>query len=35
MRQKNVTYFTEKEEAYSNLLIETGIKKNIAYILLF
>jgi predicted transcriptional regulator len=35
MRQENVVYFTEKEEEISNLLIEIGIKKNIAKVLVF
>jgi predicted transcriptional regulator len=35
MRQETVTYFTEKEEEFANLLIKIGIKKNIAKVLVF
>ena len=35
MRTENVTYFTEKEEEFANLLIETGTKKNVAKVLVF
>jgi predicted transcriptional regulator len=35
MRQENIIYFTEKEEEFTNLLIETGTKKTIAKILVF
>jgi predicted transcriptional regulator len=35
MRQENVTYFTKKEEEFANLLIEIGIRKNIARVLVF
>jgi predicted transcriptional regulator len=35
MRQKNVTYFTEKEEEFVNLLIEVGTNKNVAKVLVF
>lgn len=35
MRTENVQYFTEKEEAFVNLLIETGTKKNVAKLLVF
>jgi len=35
MRQETVTNFTEKEEEFANLLIEIGIKKNIAKVLVF
>jgi predicted transcriptional regulator len=35
MRQENVTYFTEKEEEFANLLIKTGTRKNIAKVLVF
>jgi len=35
MRQENVTYFTDKEEEFVNLLIEVGIAKNIAKVLVF
>ena len=30
MKQKNVLYFTDKEEEFANLLIEIGTRKNIA-----
>jgi predicted transcriptional regulator len=35
MRQENVTYFTDKEEELSNLLIAIGIPRNIAKVLVF
>jgi predicted transcriptional regulator len=35
MRLENVIYFTEKEEEFTNLLIESGTKKNIAKVLVF
>jgi len=35
MRQENVQYLTEKEEEFANLLIEIGMKKNIARMLVF
>jgi predicted transcriptional regulator len=35
MRQENVTYFTEKEEEFANLLIKIGTQKNIAKVLVF
>jgi predicted transcriptional regulator len=35
MRQENVTYFTEREEEFANLLIKIGIRKNIARVLVF
>ena len=35
MRTENVQYFTEKEEAFVNLLIDTGTKKNVAKLLVF
>ncbi|MCX6697309.1 MAG: ArsR family transcriptional regulator [Methanoregula sp.] len=35
MRQENVMYFTDKEEEFVNLLIEIGIAKNIAKVLVF
>jgi predicted transcriptional regulator len=35
MRQENVHYFTEREEEFANLLIEIGMKKNIAKVLVF
>jgi len=35
MKTQNVMYFTEKEEEFSNLLIEIGIKRNIAKVLVF
>ena len=30
-----MTYFTEKEEEYTNILIEIGTKKNVAKVLVF
>jgi len=35
MRQENVMYFTDKEEEFVNLLIEIGIARNIAKVLVF
>ena len=35
MRQEKVHYFTEKEEEFANLLIEIGLKKNSAKVLVF
>ena len=35
MKQENVQYFTEKEEAFVDLLIEIGTKKNVAKLLVF
>lgn len=35
MRLETVTYFTEKEEEFVNLLIKIGTKKNIAKVLVF
>ena len=35
MRQQTVQYFTEKEEEFSNLLIEIGTKRNVAKVLVF
>jgi predicted transcriptional regulator len=35
MRQETVHYFTEKEEEFANLLIEIGMKKNTAKVLVF
>jgi len=35
VRQETVTYFTEKEEEFANLLIEIGTQKNIAKVLVF
>ena len=35
MRLENVTFFTDEEEEFVNLLIMIGIKKNIARILVF
>ena len=35
MRLENVTFFTDEEEEFVNLLIRIGIKKNIARILVF
>jgi predicted transcriptional regulator len=33
MRQESVQFFTEKEEEFVNLLIEIGMKKNVAKVL--
>jgi len=35
MRQENVQYFTEKEEEFASLLIEIGMKKTVAKVLVF
>ncbi|MGA2919270.1 ArsR family transcriptional regulator [Methanoregula sp.] len=35
MKQENIQYFTEKEEEFTNLLIDIGTKKNIAKVLVF
>jgi predicted transcriptional regulator len=35
VRTENVTYFTEKEEEFANLLSEIGTKKNVAKVLVF
>jgi predicted transcriptional regulator len=35
MNQQTVQYFTEKEEEFSNLLIEIGTKRNVANVLVF
>jgi predicted transcriptional regulator len=35
MRQETVHYFTEKEEEFTNLIIEIGTKKNVAKVLVF
>lgn len=35
MRQENVHYFTDKEEEFANLLIEIGMNKNVAKVLVF
>lgn len=35
MRTETVTYFTEKEEEFANLLMEIGTKKNVALVLVF
>jgi len=35
MRTENVMYFTEKEEEFASLLIDIGIKKNVAKVLVF
>ena len=35
MREENVQYFTETEEKFANLLIDIGMKKNIARLLVF
>ena len=35
MRQEKIQYFTEKEEEFVNLLIEIGMKKIVAKVLVF
>lgn len=35
MRQEVVQYFTETEEEFANLLIDIGLKKNVAKVLVF
>jgi predicted transcriptional regulator len=35
MRQEKVQFYTEKEEEFSNLLIEIGTKRNVAKVLVF
>jgi predicted transcriptional regulator len=35
LREERVQFFTEKEEEFANLLIETGTKKNVAKLLVF
>jgi len=35
MRQEIVMYFTEKEERFANLLIEIGMKRDVARVLVF
>lgn len=35
LREENVQYFTETEEKFVNLLIDIGMKKNIAKLLVF
>jgi len=35
MRQENVQFFTENEENFVNLLIEIGIRKTVATVLVF
>ena len=35
MRQESVQYFTEKEEEFVNLLIEIGMQKKVAKVLVF
>ncbi len=35
MRQEIVMYFTEKEEEFANLLIEIGMKRDVARVLVF
>jgi predicted transcriptional regulator len=35
LREENVQYFTEAEEKFANLLIDIGMKKNIARLLVF
>ncbi len=35
MRTKNVMYFTQDEENLANLLIKTGVKRNVARVLIY
>ncbi len=35
MKQETIQYFTENEEEFANLLIEIGMKKNVANVLVF
>jgi predicted transcriptional regulator len=35
MRQETVQFFTEKEEEFANLLVQTGMNKNVAKVLVF
>lgn len=35
MRQKTVHYFTDREEEFASLLMELGIRRNIATVLVF
>jgi len=35
MKTENVTYFTDKEEEFVNLLVELGVKRNVAKVLVF
>ena len=35
MRRESVQYFTDKEEEFADLLIEIGMKKNVATVLVF
>ncbi|MCG7854490.1 MAG: MarR family transcriptional regulator, partial [Methanoregulaceae archaeon] len=35
MRTKNVMYFTQDEENLANLLIRTGMKRNVARVLIY
>ena len=35
MKTKNVMYFTEKEEEFTNLLIKVGTRRNVAKVLVF
>jgi predicted transcriptional regulator len=35
MKQQTIHFFTEKEEEFANLLIEIGMKKNTAKVLVF
>ena len=35
MRTEKVRYFTDKEDEFTNLLIETGTNKNVAKVLVF
>ena len=35
MREEVVQYFSEKEEEFANLLIDIGMKRNVAKVLVF
>lgn len=35
MRTRSVTFFTDKEEAFANLFIELGTRRNIAMVLVY
>jgi len=35
MRQENIQYFTDREEEFANLLIDVGMNKNIAKVLVY
>ena len=35
MRTENITYFTDKEEEFANILIKIGTKPNVAKVLVF